>query len=644
MGVPIIHHRKTLGVLVTQRLEAQRFDDDEVAFQVTIAAALSGAIAHAESNGGIDGLHGRTDGANRRIEGLAGAPGVALGKAVVITPQADLDRISDRPVEDIDREILLFMTAVEAVQEDIREMGAGLSQALSTEEGALFDAYLLMLGSDSLVGKTVERIRAGNWAPGALRQTVAEHVRVFRSMEDPLLRERASDIGDLGRRILGRLQESTRVRFQYPRRTILVSHEVTATMVAEVPVERLAGIVSIHGSRFSHAAILARALGIPAVMGVSDLPLGQTDGQEVIVDGFRGHLYLSPSPAVRAEFARVAREEAALTADLKELKNLPAQTEDGHQIPLYANTGLVADLEPSRDSGAEGIGLYRTEIPFMIRDHFPGEEDQAYIFRQVLRAFAPMPVTMRTLDVGGDKALPYFPISEGNPFLGWRGIRITLDHPEIFLTHLRAMLRASEGLENLQILLPMVSCLDEAEQSQELIRRAYRELRQEGRQIVYPKVGVMVEVPAAVYQIGALSRRVDFLSVGTNDLTQYLLAVDRNNERVASLYDHLHPAVLRVLVLIADSAKTHQIPVGVCGEMAGDPMAALLLMAMGMDSLSMNASSLPRVKRVIRHFTLVRAKELLDEVMDFEECGAIRSHLDLVLEREGLGSLVRPGR
>ena len=643
LAVPIINYRKILGVLVTQRRAAQRYNDNQVAFQVTVAAALAGAISHVEASGGVVTSSGAESPPHRRFEGLAGAPGVMIGKALVMNQQIELDLVPDRPVDDISSEVKNFLTAVDAVKSEIRELGQGLSAALSTEENALFDAYLLMLGGDSLIGKAVEYIEAGNWAPGALRQTVMEHVRIFQAMEDPLLRERASDIADLGRRIMMRLQEKNRRTFHYPRRTILVAREVSATMIAEVPLGRLAAVVSMHGSRYSHAAILARALGVPAVMGISDLPLHTLENREIVVDGFRGYVYLDPSPTIRAEFDRIMREEAKLTEELTELRELPAQTTDGHGVALYANTGLIADLEPARNSGAEGIGLYRTEIPFMVRDRFPGEEEQVYMFRQVLRAFAPRPVTMRTLDVGGDKSLPYFPIQEANPFLGWRGIRITLDHPEIFLTHLRAMIRASEGLHNLQILLPMIYCVSEVDETLALLRRAYRELSSEGRDVVMPKLGVMVEVPAAVYQISGFAQRVNFLSIGTNDLTQYLLAVDRNNERVAGLYNHLHPAVLSVLIQIIQTAHKHNLPVGVCGEMAGDPILALLLVGMGVDNLSMNAGCVPRVKRSIRHFSLTRAQELVEEVLHFGECTTARNYLDNILEQEGLGNLLRPG-
>ncbi|MEO7558513.1 MAG: putative PEP-binding protein, partial [Gammaproteobacteria bacterium] len=302
---------------------------------------------------------------------------------------------------------------------------------------------------------------------------------------------------------------------------------------------------------------------------------------------------------------------------------------------------LLSDLSISQNSDVEGIGLYRTEFPFMVRERFPGEEEQRLIYRQVLEAFSPKPVTLRTLDVGGDKSLPYFPIHEDNPFLGWRGIRITLDHPEIFLVQLRAMLCASTGLTNLHVLLPMISTVAEVDDALKLLRRAYEELIDAGESIVMPRVGVMIEVPSAVYQADIIAKRVDFLSVGTNDLTQYLLAVDRNNARVAELYDSLHPAVLQALMQVVAGAHRHHKPVTVCGEMAGDPASAILLLGMGIDSLSMSVVSLPRVKWVMRNFTRVQAQRLLEEVLQFEDAHAIRRHLNKALEHAGLGSLIR---
>ncbi len=316
--------------------------------------------------------------------------------------------------------------------------------------------------------------------------------------------------------------------------------------------------------------------------------------------------------------------------------SLPCVTVDGHRMPLSVNTGLLADVARAQQRGAEGVGLYRTEVPFMINQRFPSEKEQLAIYREQLAAFHPQPVTMRSLDIGGDKALSYFPIKEDNPFLGWRGIRVTLDHPEIFLVQTRAMLKASEGLNNLRILLPMISGTHELEEALHLIHRAWGEVRDEGTDVPMPPIGVMIEIPAAVYQTKELARQVDFLSVGSNDLTQYLLAVDRNNPRVADLYDYLHPAVLQALQHVVRDAHAEGKPVSICGEMAGDPAAAVLLMAMGFDSLSMNATNLPKVKWMLRQVKLSMAKDLLAELMTIDNPQVIHSSLQLALKNLGL--------
>lgn len=642
LGVPIIQHRRPLGVLVVRQCDSRKFNVEEVSFLFTLGAQLAGAISHAQASGGIVGLQDESS-ATRFIEGLPGAPGVALGVAVVVYAPSNLEAVPDRTADDPETEEVAFRAAVLAVQEEIKTLGVRMGALLPAADHALFDAFVLMLGSDTLVENTVARIRAGNWAPGALRDTINEHARVFDDMEDPYLRERAGDVRDMGRRILMRLQADAPPRADYPRRTILVGEEISATQLAEVPGGHLAGVVSARGSSSSHAAILARALGIPAVMGARNLPVGRFEGRELVVDGYRGRLYVQPSGAVREEFMRLAREEEALVCDLQELRDLPAETLDGVRVPLYANTGLLADVATSLNCGAEGIGLYRTEFPFMIRQRFPSEDEQRNIYREALEAFAPLPVTLRTLDIGGDKALPYFPVSEDNPFLGWRGIRITLDHPEIFLTQLRAMLRADIGLGNLQILLPMISSVSELDEARVLIDQACRELHEEGLEFRRPPLGVMIEVPSAVYQTEVIAKRVDFLSVGTNDLTQYLLAVDRNNDRVAKLYDGLHIAVLRALMQVVEGAHRHGKPVSVCGELAGDPAAVLLLLGMGIDSLSMSTASLPRIKWVIRSVTQASARRLLVQALELENPAAIRALLNDALEAAGLGGLTRAG-
>jgi len=293
------------------------------------------------------------------------------------------------------------------------------------------------------------------------------------------------------------------------------------------------------------------------------------------------------------------------------------------------------------DRGAQGIGLFRTEIPFMSQDRFPTEEEQRVIYREHMTAFEPRPVTMRTLDIGGDKSLSYFPIEEDNPFLGWRGIRVTLDHPEIFLIQTRAMIKANAGLEGiLRIMLPMISSVGEVDEAKLLINRAYREVCEEGVDVKQPLIGVMIEVPSAVYQARALARRVDFLAVGSNDLTQYMLAVDRNNPRVANLYKEVHPAVLGALREVARAAHAEGKPVGICGELAGTPIGAILLMGMGYDVLSMNATNLPRIKWVVRHITLARARRIVAKVLKMEDPNEIERYMQAELIDAGLGRVV----
>jgi len=643
LGAPIIHHRRVVGVLVIQQKERRQFDEGEEAFLVTMSAQLAGVIAHAEATGSISGLGRQGKGIQEaKFVGVPGSPGAAVGTAVVMLPPADLDVVPDKAIADIDAELGLFKTAIEGVRADMRALSAKLATQLRPEERALFDVYLMMLDDASLGSEVTTVIKTGQWAQGALRQVVTDHVNRFELMDDAYLRERASDVKDLGRRLLAYLQQERQQTLVYPDNTILVSEELTPAMLGEVPEGKLAGLVSVLGSGNSHVAILARAMGIPTVMGVVDLPYSKVDGIQMIVDGYHGEVYTNPSEVLRKQFADVVEEEKQLSLGLDALRDLPCVTLDGHRMPLWVNTGLLADVARAQKRGAEGVGLYRTEVPFMINQRFPSEKEQLAIYREQLSAFHPQPVTMRSLDIGGDKSLSYFPIKEDNPFLGWRGIRVTLDHPEIFLVQARAMLKASEGLNNLRILLPMISGTHELEEALHLIHRAWGEVRDEGTDVPMPPVGVMIEIPAAVYQTKELARQVDFLSVGSNDLTQYLLAVDRNNPRVADLYDYLHPAVLQALQNVVRDAHAEGKPVSICGEMAGDPAAAVLLMAMGFDSLSMNATNLPKVKWMLRQINLSKAQELLAELMTIDNPQVIHSSLQLALKNLGLARMINP--
>jgi phosphotransferase system enzyme I (PtsP) len=438
-------------------------------------------------------------------------------------------------------------------------------------------------------------------------------------MDDRYLRARADDIREIGQYVLTHLQVRETVVVASPERCILVGDTLGLTHIAAIPAGCLAGLVSTRGSALSHMAVLARALGIPAVVSLAALPGSRLAGREMAVDGDEGRVYIQPSPTLLATFKRRIREVSLRSEQLAAMRDLPAETLDGTRVPLYANIGLPADIVSAGANGAEGIGLYRTEYSFLLSDALPDEEDQRIRYREVLAGFAPRPVTLRTLDVGGDKMLPYFPAEEDNPFLGCRGIRFSLDQPEIFLIQLRAMLRANAGMNNLQVLFPMIGTVGELDEALGLLERAYRELEEEGQDAARPRVGVMIEVPAAVHLADILIRRVDFLSIGTNDLTQYMLAVDRNNAQVVTPYDGLHPAVLNAIHQVIEAAHRHGKPVSVCGEMAGDPAGALLLLGMGVDTLSMSPALLAQVKFAIRCFTRRRARQLADTALDMDD-------------------------
>ena len=646
LGVPIMHQGELLGILMVQQRETRQFAEEEEAFLVTLSAQLAGEIAHARAKGALQELSKK----RRRkktamvLPGIPGAPGVAIGHVVVVYPPADLEAVPDRPPENIDDDIKLFEEALSAARDEIHALQVRAKSTLSVAENALFDAYSRILDSRTLMNEIEEEIRGGLWAQAALKRIIKQHVLQFESLEDQYLQERAMDFRDLGRRILAQLQSKKREMPEYPKNTILVSDEVTAAALMEVPEGYLKGVVSGSGSSNSHVAILARALGLPTVMGVTGTPITQLAGKEIIVDGYNGQAYLSPSTNLKKEFQALIEEEQQLDEELQSLRDLPAETQDSHRLALYVNTGLATDGGLPLSVGAEGVGLYRTEMPFMLRDRFPTEEEQRVMYRQLLTTFSPRPVVMRTLDIGGDKALSYFPIEEENPFLGWRGIRITLDHPEIFIHQIRAMLRANIGLDNLSMMLPMITSISEVDVALRLIHQAHQELLDEGVDVKFPKIGLMIEVPAAVYQAYELAKRVDFLSVGSNDLIQYLLAVDRNNPRVATLYNGLHPAVLRALQQIVKLGHKAGKKVSICGELASQPVAVLLLLGMGFDSLSMNARDLPRAKLVIRNFTIETAKALLKEVLDMDDPIEIRCHMEMALEEAGLGGLIRAGK
>ena len=643
LGAPIVHQRDLLGVLVVQQGDHRRFSEDEEAFLITVSAQLAGLIAHAELAGAISQSHASkpdTESA-ARLSGIAACSGIAIGTAALVSPHADLQTVPSRQSTERRAELKAFREALASVRADIEQVADNLENELGPEDRALFGVYLNILDDSTLGGEVVALIKSGEWAQGALSQVMLRHIRHFERMEHSYLRERAVDVRDLGTRVLGYLQDANRQHVDYPDATVLVAEELTASTLGEIPRDKLVGIISMRGSANSHTAILARAMGIPAVVGVEDLPLKRLPDQRLVVDGYNGRIYVNPHADLLTRFEGLLAEDEALFEELAPLAHRPAETADGTVIPLWVNTGVAADVQRAREFGAEGVGLYRTEVSFLLRDRFPSEEEQRQLYREQLEAFHPAPVTMRTLDIGGDKALPYFPIEESNPFLGWRGIRVTLDHPEIFLTQVRAMLRANEGLDNLRILLPMVTAIDELRVARDLILRCHREVRSEGCSAPLPPIGVMIEVPAAVYLAGPFAEEADFLSVGSNDLTQYLLAVDRGNARVAELYQALHPAVLAALEHIIEAAHQRDKSVSICGELAGDPRAAPLLVAMGFDQLSMNAGSLSVIKRVLSAFTRSELSTLAATLRPMRSAPEVVAALDLALAERGLDRFLR---
>tara|TARA_Y100000588_G_scaffold101135_1_gene109906 strand:+ start:2876 stop:5164 length:2289 start_codon:yes stop_codon:yes gene_type:complete len=638
LGVPLIHNRNVLGVMAIQERDSRQFNVDEESFLITLAARLAVKISHAQATGEIKALvDSNYVDRDTLFEGIAGASGIAIGTAVLMHPPTDITAVRDKKVEEVKSEIAFFDMAIEQVRTDIERTNMSLEGKLPPSERALFDAYLHMLDDAAIAGEVREKILDGQWAQGALRSVILEHTATLENMDSSYLRERAADVRELGQRVLAYLQDTHQSKEHFPEDTILIGEEVTAGMLAEIPSEQLRGIVSIKGTGSSHSAILARALGLPAVLGAVDLPTQDIHNHIVVVDGFYGRVVGNPSKALIDHYRRLMEAEHEFAIELSSIKELPCVTTDNQEINLWVNIGLTEEITQSLDRGAEGIGLFRTEIPFSVRDRFPTEEEQRVIYREHMLAFEPRPVTMRTLDIGGDKSLPYFPIYEENPFLGWRGIRITLDHPEILLSQVRAMIKANSGLECLlRIMLPMITNVSEIDEAMSLIDRAYKEILEEGYDVKKPQIGAMIEVPAAVHQARQIANAVDFLAVGSNDLTQYMLAVDRNNPRVAGLYRELHPSVIHALRDVAKVAHVQGKGIGICGELAGTPEGAVLCVGMGYDVLSMNAANLPRVKWVIRNISKHSCRRILARILRMNSAEEIKQYIGDQLIKSGL--------
>ena len=645
LGVPIIHRRRVIGILVIQRFTKKIFSDEIEARMLTLAVQLSENIASIA----LERLLRPEEYAvsTKYWQASPVSPGLAIGKGVIGFDQSDQNIIDQRPCENSVKEIKRFRKALIATRKEIRDLSDKLKDVVGEKEIAMFGAYENMI-MDASMGKEVEqKIQLGNRAAASLQKVMNKYSAQLMQVDDPYLRERADDLHDLARRILNHLQQTQPQQIELEENSIVIAREVTATMLAELPREKVIGIVSLKGSATSHAAILASAMGIPAVFSVENANLEDFSSVEMVVDGYTGHVVCSPEKEVLQHYQLLQQSELIQEQKQLQAAKYPAETPDGFKTSLLLNIGMGLDWELKNDVGAEGVGLYRTEIPFMLQQRFPGEEEQIKIYSEVLKQMKGKPVVIRTLDIGGDKDLSYFPINDKNPFLGWRGIRVSLDHPELFLVQLRALIKSHQKTKNLHIAFPMIAHVAELDESLKLFNQALKEVEEESSQLFNkfskPKVGIVLEVPSAVYQIRALSQRVDFISIGSNDLTQYLLALDRNNSRVSDRFDSLHPSVLQAIKIIVEGSKVNNVPVQICGEMASDPLGAALLLALEVDGMSMNASSVPRIRELIRALKLSDAKILLENALLKENSEDVRFYLQQQFESLGLGGLIRAG-
>lgn len=637
LGVPIVYRRQLLGVLVVQQKERRLFNESEESFMVTLATQLGATLSQVQTKG-LFGQYRQS-----RIKALSISTGVVMAYGWQEVSQPILENVFKASALDIKAELNRLTVALEDATAECRRFSKRFMANAQKESAAIFDLYSHLLNDPQLKHKMTAIITQGYVAEWAVKVVVEKVSAQFSSLKDGYMRERASDLKALGRRLLFHLDDEVSSTNIWPERFILVADELSASLLAELPEQQLAGVIVRDGATHSHSAILVRAMGIPAIMG-ADIQPELLHNRMLILDGYRGEIFIEPEPFIAQEYKQIIDEESVLSQIAEEQLEQQAVLKNGESVSVQLNAGLNIKYEQRISMGIDGVGLYRTEIPFMLQSGFPSEDEQKNRYREILSFFPDKPVVLRALDVGADKQLPYMPINEENPCLGWRGVRILLDQPEIFLIQLRAMLKANLEFKNLKILLPMVTSIDEIDEARTLLLRACDEVSRELKcECALPPLGIMLEVPSLVFMLSQLANRVDFISVGTNDLTQYLLAVDRNNTHVASLYDNLHPALLRSLNLIATQCQYYQLPISVCGEMAGTPIGALLLIGLGFRQLSMSGRSLPRVKYLLRHLDPVVLQPFMQQVLQADTATEIKKLSSEFMERQGLGGLIRGG-
>src|SRR6266516_6685731 len=559
--------------------------------------------------------------------GAGASPGIARGKIHVVRDELDdVPRYRIAPSQVTD-EIGRFETALIQTRMQILQMQQRIAESIGTKDAAIFDAHLLVVEDRTLIDEVLRKLETDlcnvEWV---FQEVATRYAATLNKIDDPYLRERALDIQDVTKRVIHNLQgKAPKTFLALTEPHILVVHNLTPSDTASSNRVNVLGIVTDLGSRTSHAAILARSLGIPAIVGLHDITAKLETGQEVLLDGNDGYLIVDPTPETLAQYVKVESRRAKVAAQLKELRETTSTTRDGRHIVLSANIELPHDVDAVKANGAEGIGLYRTEFLYLNRPTLPTEDEQYEIYRKVAERVRPDPLIIRTFDLGGDKLAPGTVdiADELNPFLGWRAIRFCLENVDIFKTQLRAILRAS-SVGNVKVMFPMISGLDELRSAIAVFEECKKELRSSKTEIAEKvEVGAMIEIPSAAISASVLAPEVDFFSVGTNDLIQYALAVDRMNEKIAHLYEPTHPAILRLLKMIADAGHANNIWVGVCGEMAGDIALVPLLLGLGMDELSTAAILVPRVKRAVQSLTIPECRALVEEAFKLDTASKI---------------------
>lgn len=652
LGIPMLERKNPVGAIVIQHREPRPYTATEISTLTTIAYQISSIVVNARLLDSIrkkdeertlledelKKIHGKPlpgedfpPGERRHSGdrlGTAVSPGFAIGSIYILTRRNPLlAAIMESPLPP-EEEHHRLNVAIEKARIQTLYMEKRVAERLSDEDAAIFHSHLMILEDRGFIAKIEELIDQNYGAARAVHEVVQFYIDAFEQMEDPYLRSRSADMEDIGRRIIDSLDGHEQEQTSFSEKRLLVATEILPSDLATLEIENILGIVTEKGDLNSHAAIIARSLGIPAVVGIEGLAREISLKDELIIDGNSGHIYINPDNHIKGEYERLKSDFSSKRRELDGLRDVTAITKDGASISLKANIGLISDIRIAVMNGAEGVGLYRTEFPFMARKHFPDRFEQAAIYGKIFEGFAGKQVTIRTLDIGGDKGLPYFAHPhEDNPFMGWRGIRISLECRDIFREQLAAIMLASFGRDT-RIMLPMISGVEEIVQSREIYAEVAAELRTTGAAFNENiPLGVMIETPAAVQIAAILAKNTDFFSIGTNDLIQYTLAADRNNPKVRSYYTPYHPALLHSIKAVAAAAKGAGIPVSLCGEMAANPLNALLLAGLGITDLSMSSPSIPKVKQAILGATLTAAEQLATEILKLESSSEISAFL-----------------